>query len=140
MLHWFKPHFCLGDRWFDFNIADDMFIGTFTCDPPFSSPFYNGERPTHINMFLQYLEEQGLTSVKLSNHIITREAGAGETSASYKIVAGQPAVFRVTQTFPPSRTKPNFRNAAAKIACPLLKKAGAIRLVQQFVCGPQICH
>jgi hypothetical protein len=118
-------------------MSDDAGIGSFSCDPPFPSPFPYGEKPTHIKHFLHFLEEQGVTSVKLANHKIIRVPGSGDVGASYNIEAEHQALFRVTKSFPPSRPKPNLRNAGAMISPAYIKESPHIRAVHQFVCAPR---
>lgn len=118
-------------------MSDDLCIGSFCSDPPFSSPFPYGDKPTHIKNFLHFLEEQGVTSTKLANHKVMRVPGEGDVEARYKIEAEQEAVFRGNKAFPPSRPKPNLRNAGAMISPSLIKESKHIRVVHQFVCAPR---
>lgn len=88
-----------------------------------------------MRSFFLYLEGQRISDVKLANHKVERVAGQGAESTGYNITSNEPAVFRVTQTFP-AKAKPTLRNIAAMIPSSLLKTSNHIRMVQQFVCAP----
>jgi len=129
---------CAGAKWYDFIVTSDSHVGSFTCDTPLPVVFKNGEAPSSMRTFFQYLETQHVADIKLANHMVQRVAGQAEVSASYTITSNEAAVFRVTQTFPASKAKPTLRNVAAMIPSSMLKISKHVRVVQNFQCPPRV--
>ena len=98
-------------KWIDYQIKDPDVMSV--CE--YQKVGWDHQNiPVKLSDFLQHLESKGEVKLKLANHIITRTENEGGP-ASFDIVPDQDCAFKLTATFPKSRSAPTLKDVGAFI-------------------------
>lgn len=92
--------------------------------------------PVKLSDFLQHLESKGEVKLKLANHIITRTE-AEDGPASFAIAPDQDCAFKLTGSFPKSRSPPTVKDAGAFIDFLSSKDSPNVTWLISFTSGTQ---
>ena len=98
-------------KWIDYQITDADVMSV--CD--FQKVGWDHQNiPVKLSDFLKHLESKGEVTLRLANHIITRTENE-DGPASFAIAPDQDCAFKLTATFPKSRSAPTLKDAGAFI-------------------------
>ena len=127
-----------GTRWYQYDIADDGFIATWTIESPTIVQDKFATKPSTLHSFMSFLENQNQVSITFANYKVERQTVTvdGMETWKYTMTAEQDCVFSITQKLGKAKNsvKPTRDNIGALLDHAKVKASNVVKPIMKLMC------